>query len=413
MAKKKRDRRKAGRRLGRTLPGGYLKRTLSLSEIDPGDIREKLIEFVHKDPQISRRLMKVVERKFGHRKWSLSKPVIVIDGEEDLIKATDDFIYAPMEDGRTPLEVFIEKSPYAEEVKDELMKWHSYEESIFKILEKSSNEILCYDVVSHYEYRVRATIKGGLSPMKKGMYMFGRIIPWKDHYIFSGATNLIGSMDEKGMEREIEKLRKKNPMLVGNVKEDVEKAYEAQANMRSCFIEFFGSDEVVFKDGWEMDKKIEDFYHHYCFERVIPETGKSLAESYRETYGREYKFPGFDLSKDMLRSAEAGVIFDEEEGLVVLSEYGLFRRTFEVEDFKGVPNYRDRVMGYISNDSIPPLVIERVVRRHPDNAQRVFQDLFGMGFKLDRDFRAMMRKFKGRLMVEKKKPMITIVGGGG
>ena len=380
------------------------------AKYDPSDLKGMIVRFAQSDRFHAEFKRAVRERFEGD---------VIVGDEEELINFMDWFaLERPTRSGKTPLELFVEKERKEgtpEEICQRLLRWGNVTEGLFEVRKLIDQDtVLTYEHLRQREYVIKSNKPGFLAKrVSPGYYMIARIVPWYDHYYFSGSSAMFPPEAEKQLAEMIEDMRGKYPELAREEMDEemIQKALDAQEEMCRAFVEFFGDDEVVFPTGREMAKGMEAFCRYHLFEHVQESTGKTLAQQAREA-GVEPKLPEQGYPPELMKAEEIGVLVDQKEGFVLLPEYGTFRRIFTEEDFQSIPGYRQLIYGYLEADTIPPLPFQRMVERHPEQAQRVFRAvLTRRRFSLERDFPWLMRRYKRKWLSRKPKPWVTVQTG--
>jgi len=386
------------------------KRTKPTAKYDPSDLKGMIVRFSQ-----SGRFKAEFRRALRER----YKGDVIVGDEQEFVNFMDWFaLERPTSSGKTPLELFVEKERkegMPEEICQRLLRWGNVTEGLFEVRKLIDQDtVLTYEHLRQREYVIKSNKPGFLAKrVSPGYYMIARIVPWYDHYYFSGSSAMFPPEAEKQLAEMIEDMRGKYPELAreGMDEETLQKALDAQEEMCRAFVEFFGDDEVVFPTGREMAKGMEAFYRYHLFEHVQESTGKTLAQQAREA-GVEPKLPEQGYPPELMKAEEIGVLVDQKEGFVLLPEYGTFRRIFTEENFQSIPGYRQLIYGYLEADTIPPLPFQRMVERHPEQAQRVFRAvLTRRRFSLERDFPWLMRRYKRKWLSRKPKPWVTVQTG--
>jgi len=378
------------------------------AEYDPGDLKGMIVRFAQSD-RFKREFKRAVRERFGGE--------AIVGDENELINFLDWFaLERPTRSGKTPLELFVEEERekgMSEEVCQQLLSWGNVTEGLFEVRKLIDRDTaLTYEHLRQREYVVKSNKPGFLAKhVPPGCYMIARIVPWYDHYYLSGASSMLPPETKEQISKLIEEMREEHPELAFAEmgEEELEMALATQEEMYRAFVEFFGDDEVVFATGREMAKGMEGFYRYYTFEHVWEGTGKTVAQQVREERGEEPRLPKGEYPPELPEAEEVGVLCDSKEGIFTLPWYGTFRRIFTEKDFESIPGYRQLIYDYLKEDTIPPLPFQRMMERHPEQAQRVFQAaLTKRKFKLKRDFPKLMRRYKRKWLEQEPKPWITI-----
>jgi len=387
-----------------------LKRRKPTVKYDPGDLKGIIVRFAQSD-RFNAEFKRALRERFGGD--------VIFGDEEELMNFFDWFaLERPTRSGKTPLELFVEKKRkegMPEEVCQQLLRWGNVTEGLFEIRKLVDQDtVLTFEHLRQREYVVKSNKPGFLAKhVSPGYYMIARIVPWYDHYYFSGSSAMMPPEAKEQISELIEDMRKKYPGLAYEEmdEETLQKALDTQEEMCRAFVEFFGHDEVVFPTGREMAKGMEAFHRDYLFDHVRESTGKTLAQQAREADVKP-KLPKQEYPPELMKAEEIGVLIDPKEGFILLPDYGTFRRMFTEEDFQTIPGYRQLIYGYLEADTIPPLPFQRMVERHPEQAKRVFQAvLTKRRFSLKRDFPRLMRRYKRKWLERRPKPWVTVKTG--
>jgi hypothetical protein len=376
-------------------------------QYDPGDLKKALVDFSQ-----SERFDREIRRAL--RESGLEVDGVVVADEHEMINFWDHFILERVtRKGYTPLELFVReqqrRKALPEEICQQLLRWKEPVSSVFEVRERIAEDILLlHNLVNRKECVTRATLPGGMAGIQVGFYLITRIVPWYDHYCFSGATQGYPPEAKERMLEVMAEFKREHPAaLFVDDEERRTKALVIQKRMYDAFVAYFGDDEVVFSTGQEMGREMSRFYHFYTFEYVHPDWGKTLAEKSREEGEEPGDVPPHEYPKDLLEAEQVGVLFDPEQGMFILSRYGYFRRLFLEEDFTRVPDYENLFYKYLEEQSIPPLPFHRAVERYPEQARKVFAAILGQRkFNLERSFPKLMRRYKGHWLDRKPEPTV-------
>ena len=383
------------------------KGTKPIAKYDPGDLKEMIVKFAESD-RFKAEFKRAVQERFGGD--------VLVGDEHEFINFLDWFaLERPTRSGKTPLELFVEekrREGMPEEICQQLLRWGNVTQGLFEVRKLIDRDTaLTYEHLRQREYVVKSNKPGFLAKhVPPGSYLMARVVPWYDHYYLSGASSLLPPETKEQIPKLIEDMREEHPELTFPEMEgeDLKMALATQEEMYRAFVELFGDDEVVFATGREMAKGMEEFYRYYTFEHVWESTGKTVAQQAKEEDVKPV-VPKEKYPQELLEAEEIGVLFDPKEGIFMLPEYGTFRRIFTEVDFQAIPGYRQLIYNYLKEDTIPPIPFQRMVERHPEQAQRVFQAvLTKRKFSLKQDFPKLMRRYKGNWLRHKPEPWVTV-----
>jgi hypothetical protein len=239
-------------------------------------------------------------------------------------------------------------------------------------------------------------------------------VPWDDHWVLSGIQDRLGSADERGVAEFKARIRKIPGAIRRNPDDPkVKQAFEVQAEQHRAWVALFGSDELSFPSGRELRDAFVRFYRHWGQELRDPKTGLTRAEQYERQHNRPAPdVPEGVLSDELVDAEDVGVITDPYHGMVILTGYSAFREAFE----STAPPTRQQlnaVLDYLRDPSVDYAVFLRAREKYPQRLEHLLRlALRDESFSLDRDFDALLRKYKGHAMRKPRLPDITLVDEG-
>lgn len=327
-----------------------------------------------------------------------------ITRQSDEINAVDWFIHCyRFRNGDSLIDRFIKenKNCLSESEVAILEGWKESFEGIFEVKSVDEDTVRLDNLIDEAEYTVTSNIgKQGLKRFSAGEFVITRLVPLDDIYLLSGAALHYPSEARSMLEEEALKIVKSNlPASLGKNKEKWAQAWQMQKKLRNEFISYFG-DEIIVVPGEKLQETMEGFLTYYT------EKAKSkLSESEKAKYaGLKSTFP---VPEKLATADSAGVIFDETEGLHTYTNFKLFMETFKNPELIKDEEYKEAILGYLWSDTISPLPFRKMVERYPENARKVFAALFNKRkWSNEKDFPALMRKYKGSFLKEKPKPTV-------
>jgi hypothetical protein len=187
------------------------------------------------------------------------------------------------------------------------------------------------------------------------------------------------------------------------------RAWELQAEDRADFVEFFGADLVVLPPR-EAQEKLREHYRR----RMAKVTGNAQDENAQEELG-EHAGPTAEeigtLPEQVLAADSVALVYDETEGLNYFSDFARLDELFADPTLAGNDVHTALLRRYLADDSISPLAIRRLVQRHPEGADVVFQALHGQpDFSWKHDGETLLRRYKGAHLDRTPIPTISAVG---
>jgi hypothetical protein len=374
------------------------------------EVKRKLIAFARNDPWLAEEFYVYLLDHTDSDAFNPPDPV-------EAYRATDDFLFrATSLAGRTPVELLVDRQPdMPQRQREHLLRWDRENfVGIFHVRKVNRPFLLAEELTGGGEYRLLVTREEALGSMRRDDLIQSRVVPWDDHWVLSGIQEVMGSADERGVAEFKERIRKTPGARRRNPDDPkVTQAFEVQAEQHRAWVALFGSDEVSFPTGRELQEAFVRFYRHWGQELRDPKTGLTRAEEYERRHNR----PAPDVSKgllpeELLDAEDVGVINDPYHGMTILTGYSAFRTAFE----SAAPPTRqqlDAVLGYLREPSVDYAVFLRARDKYPQRLEQLLRlALRDESFSLDRDLDALLRKYKGQQMRKPRLPDITLVDEG-
>ena len=250
-----------------------------------------------------------------------------------------------------------------------------------------------------------------LAGVKRDMLLTARLVPMEDYRMVSGSFMIMHESDRKALYQLARDRMLKNPSRVFQRNPaKLKEAWDMQAEDRSDFIAFFGSDLVVV-EGASLARKTEDLLHYKVFIKK-GEDGSTAADRARRHHGVTPALPKVELPQDLLAAPTVAIIYDEKEGLNYYAHFGLFQETFERPELVNDRRHRDVVRGYLKSASVSTLPFRRMAQMYPSSCQVVLADVAGWAdFNLERDFEKLLRRYKRKWMERTFYPSVLPVEG--
>jgi hypothetical protein len=249
-----------------------------------------------------------------------------------------------------------------------LLDWQDSIQSVFEIRSLGKNSVLLKDLDSGDEIEIITSTKVDRTPFKRGQYIVARLLPLKEQFIFSGLQFI---MPDRATATAWLEMRKAFEEI-----ESPEALEQAQREQCNAFCELFGCDELTVPTG-ELNDILIKFQTYLLTERRDPESGRTAAEVFSDEFGRELKVPEMPpLPAPVATAGEVTILCDDFDGIVLLPDFGTFRRIFESSmPDEEVPGWRDLLWKYIKDPDIPMVAFERVAEQLPERVEAAMRDV--------------------------------------
>jgi len=348
-----------------------------------GDIRKMLVDYFQKDllkndDHVEQAFLKNLRKKFGYP--------LVIKSEEEFFELTDIFLYTfKFLDNRTIIDRFVaSNNRLNEEEKKIVLQWKDPVVGIFEIKELLPDGLIAENLINEVTYSIKHTVmvKEFADSAVRGKYLQAKIVPAeKDDYIFSGIQTFL-EIPENELFKHVYSLQTKNPSLAFRDNEErIEQGFQMQEKDRALFMEYFGADEVL-TEGRKLAGLMKDFMNYR-----LKKAEKSLPEGYRP--------PEMKLPKDLIKSRDIGIVYDDRTGQHILINYGLILDLFQNGDEEKIERFKKEILIYLEDQSIAPAILKRLFFRFPQNAEFIIRRILNRpDFSLGKDSDALIDELK-------------------
>ena len=348
-----------------------------------GDIRKMLVDYfqyslLKRDEILKKAFLKAARKEYGDP--------LVIQSENEFHEFTDNFVYSfKFPDNLTVIDRFVsETADLSEKEKATVLGWKDPVAGIFQVKRTLPDGFVAENLINEVDYTIKpTTIPHQFERLATPEAFFrAKIIPVNDNeYIFSGTQEFL-SISEKEVLKLVASIQMKYPELsFRDNEEKIRKGFEFQEKDRELFIEYFGSDEVLTEG-----KKLPDLATEFMDYR-LSKIEKPLPEG--------YKPPEMNFPKELLKSKDVGIVFDELSGQHYLANYGIILSVFQSPDEVKIQRHKRDILIYLEDQTISPYVLKRLFFRFPQNAEAIIRKILNRPeFILEKDFDSLMDEFK-------------------
>ena len=340
--------------------------------------------------RFDRELATVLERAF---------PDGVIRDETALTMVLDHFaLQYKLISGDTVLDHFVMAHPeLSPGERDMLLGWKDVVEGVFEVRGKDKDALILFNVIDELTYRTRSNMgKTVFRPIKKGMFVVGRLVPVGDDWMISGNPAVFPAKNRDVILAQAAELSMRSPESVFRNPEKLATARRILAEQRELFIELYG-DELIVVPGSALSEQVNAFW------RAVAAKAQPEAEPTTQT----------DLAlPDEVTAAETVAIhFDPDTGLSFYVDFGLLQEAFDNPALIIRQRYRETLTGYLRDDDIPPAPIRLLAERDPEKASlRLPEAAQKREFSWDQQGESLLRKYKARYFDTPQLPSNVPVG---
>ncbi len=253
------------------------------------------------------------------------------------------------------------------------------ESSIFEIKRILKNGFELYNLINEKTYTVLSLTKmTNFRGVYAGQYIVARVFEFRnEYYVIEISSILSHSQKEDAMRYAVMKLVQDPKLLYLHNPEKEEEIKNVISEMYQKFISTFDKDIILttnkhaddiigaFNDGEEisLEDKLSNLESPKFFH--VKELDNNYSNFLENSLG------GFASHTE---TYDVAVIFDKEKGLYAIPFYETFTKIFEDKD--SVENAKQCVQYFLSNESVPDSILERVSAQYP-NFMDVVNELMG------------------------------------
>jgi hypothetical protein len=353
------------------------------------------------------------------RKWL---DVLLRDSADDLgyldegmaVHAMDRFaLQHRLPDGRTVVERFVaqRRPPLSDDERELVLGWGDVVEGCFEVRGGDGEAVELHNLLDDLVYRVHSNMgPPALAPLRPGTFAVCRIVPLRratDDWLISGHISIYAASARRRLAQVAVEHVTANPALLRRNPALFERSWEVQAEQRAVFIAQVGADLVVLPP-LEAQETLREHHRRIRSQAVARLKGKAVRRA--RTAGRLPEDAG-RLPEELLDADSVALVYDEIEGLGYYRDFGRLDALFA-----DPPQARDRadlaqLRAYLDDESVPPLVIRRLVERHPGGADQIFRTLLRKpGFTWSRDGEKLLRREKKSYFDREPVPSVSIIG---
>ena len=313
------------------------------------------------------------------------------------------YVFERRINGKSILEMYTEEKG----AKDIIEKLNDAQSSIFEIKKILKNGFELYNLVNEKTYKVLSLTKmTNFRGIYAGQFIAGRIFELDgEYYIIEISSVLSHSQKEEAYRYAVMKLVHTPRLLYLDNPEKEEEIKSTIAEMYKKFIKTFDKDIILttnkhaddiigaFNEGEDVDLSDKGCdISEYKFFHV-----KELDNNYSNFL--ENSMCGFSSHNE---TYDVAVIFDKENGLYAIPFYETFCKIFENKD--SVENAKGCVEYFLTNDSIPNTILERVSTQYP-NFMETVNEVMGTNYT----FEELIKNYKSEYLNNKLYSSATIL----
>ena len=322
------------------------------------------------------------------------------------------------DDNQTVVDFYVEqKQNLSDEEKSILQAFKSSITSFFEVKKRLKNGFELLNIINDENYTAMPLVKMvHFRDIYAGQFMLATLLKHEGTVYLIEIKDLFSCSEKSEVYRAAVAAMIENPSLYYKDSLAKQQAVEdAVKQMKLKFLECFGT-ETVFLTNSQADEAMEIFDNfledeidiNACKEfvsTIIPPTEFKYfkveeLDGYSESF-IENAMGGFSSHE---KSYDVGIVFIDGYGLYLIPFYGTLCHIFEVEDYKTVEGYKECIINFLSNNSLPPMLLEILSVKY-SNFLSIVNEVLGKDYTLE----TLIKRFKSIHLEQKRFSAVAVL----
>ena len=248
----------------------------------------------------------------------------------------------------------------------DLRSWYERHTAFYKVLSINDPFVRVLNIVNDKPYTVR--VGEFSSQFDMNHLYFGGLVPWKGEWYWSGEQKRYDNISDEDLPKFKNTLFGTPQTIVYRYCKDLaEKARESVKEQYRFFVDYHGTDMVVYPDGRSMAADMRNQYILHNESKLKP-AGKNPSEH------QTPEVPDFTKSfpPDLIKSNNGvGVYFNPDEGQEIMRDFMDIVSGFKKKGINIIDDELDAVRGFVESDAISPSFVNKLIQEYGDESIRV------------------------------------------
>jgi len=243
------------------------------------------------------------------------------------------------------------------------------------------------NLVNDQTYRVRVEMEN--CPFTVDQMIWGSLLPWRGEWYWSGAQRTLqaGANDARMIRNNF--LEKSSKIAYRYCPDLAQKARDTTREMHANFLKAYGSDLVVFSDGYSMAAAEQTRMDR----EFAAKAGKDLAAMMKK-HNLSRPGPLMNFDREFLKHKDGvGVFFNPDEGTEYLVDFNRLLAGFRNQKETLTENDQERFFILMQDAAVSPAFVRRLAREH--GAENIGKAFLIANFQESPDLEYLLRRFKG------------------
>ncbi len=282
--------------------------------------------------------------------------------------------------------------------KDEIKSWYERHASFYLIKSSQGKKVIAENIINQQNYRI--IVGSNVNPFKINDLIFGNIVKYGTEWYWSGKQHSFNSLTKEQIQETKEDFILNSSIIVYRYdKALLKKAQDRNIELYKEFVEYFGSDFIVFSNGIDLATSLQK-QASLRYEKLT----EGEFEKLKDDYGLINKSPKFNYPENVVNSEnEIALFYNINEGQEILTEYTSLKSSLKKEGKDLTSDDLDFIYAMIEDPSISPAFVQRILSMFGTKSV-----LKAYLLKEENDIDYIIHKHKG-IFFKNRYPTLTIV----
>lgn len=233
--------------------------------------------------------------------------------------------------------------------------------------------------------------------------VFGSLVPWSGAWYWSGIQHRYTNVTAAEIQRITQDFYQKAPQIVYRYcAQRAEKAREVTHRDYQEFVDYYGTDLVVYPDGYTMAAAMQKFY-----EKRFASAPKDVVDAFVKRHHLAKPSPHMSYPPELLESTNGiGVYFYPDEGIEIMKEFDDVISGFKKNGRDCTDAEWESIKGVMQSQAISPQFMRKLMQ---DYGEASLASTFFIRDTTDKVYvEYLLRRYKGHFY-RKRYPSFTLV----
>lgn len=316
------------------------------------------------------------------------------------ISVIDDFINqnSTIWSGLGVIDILADLLKVPQNRKADIKTWYERHVAFYLIKSIQGKKINVENIINQQVYRIIVGSK--INPFKINDLVFGSTVKYGNEWYWSGSQQRFDGFKKEQIQEIREKFITKSAIVAYRYdKQLLEKTKKRNIELYNEFVEYFGSDFIVFPNGLDFAASLQKV-ERLKYEKLSEEEFQKL----QIKHNLVNKSPNYDFPEGLISTEnEIAVFYNINEGQEILSEYTSLKLALNKNGIDLTDDDMDFIHALIEDASISPIFVQKILLQ---NGKKSVLKAYHLKYENDIDY--LIRKYKG-MYFKNRYPSLTLI----